>query len=116
MEKFTAPVEWYNLEEHEREAHSNGCGPGALSNVIPNSIMGLSIRRACDVHDWMYVEGKTPKDRQTADNLFLNNMRALIRKGSPWLAPMRNAIAWTMYRIVVAFGSKAFKEASNGQS
>jgi len=89
----------------------NGCGAKGSVNV-PDTIWGLSITRACDIHDWDYYHGMTPEDKRKADSRFISNMFALIESDSSFvgkmLKPLRRRRALKYYEAVVAFGEKHF--------
>jgi len=57
-----------------------GCGPGEWGNeFIPDSILGVAISPACDIHDYCYyLTGGTEEERTNADiELFANAFRIL---------------------------------------
>jgi len=88
------------------------CGPqdhGAF-DIVPDSLWGVSIKRACCVHDWMYMHGQTQKDKDFADRMFLENMLVLIEESKPNRATrwLRRRSAWTYYEAVHRFGGLVF--------
>ena len=53
----------------------NGCGPkGILGRLIPDSFLGVLVRRYCNIHDKEYAKGGSEKDRKMADQKFLQDM------------------------------------------
>ena len=66
--------------------HGGGCGPGRLGDkLVPDRIMGINVKPACAVHDYMYYmaeRDESEKTRQLADLYFLLNMLIIIRKES----------------------------------
>jgi len=87
----------------------NGCGARDGFN-IPNSLLGVSVSEACNVHDFMYDEGKTSEDRKFADEMFLQNMRELVSVGDWFLIRERRLLVLVYYWAVRLFGCKAFKK------
>lgn len=87
------------------------CGPNiAPFDIVPDSIWGVSIKRACCVHDFMYQNGFCQADKDFADRMFLENMLVLIEEANPnrftrWL---RRRTAWTYYEAVQRFGGLVF--------
>jgi len=58
-------------------------GPsGALSKYIPNSIFGVDVSKACNIHDWMIHHSKNNKQLRKADDVFDENLQTLIEKYS----------------------------------
>lgn len=89
----------------------NGCGSGWNAILVPDNLLGLEIRIACCIHDYMYEVGITIKDKAFADKMFLYNMKMLIYNESCLiLRPTRLSMARTYYHFVCKFGSSAFFE------
>lgn len=74
-----APDSYWKLTLSEREGATNGCGALGL---VPDSIFGVDVREACNIHDWMYSQGETLEDKEEADRVLLNNMLRLIEAHS----------------------------------
>jgi hypothetical protein len=117
---LTAPKTYWNASGEKRRRNCNGCGTeGWKGAMVPDTIWGLRISKACDIHDWMYAEGTSEADKQYADMLFLNNMIAIIRVSSEistagWaLKLVRERRAFTYYQAVSNShsGSEAFNAA-----
>jgi len=108
--KLYAPQEFWKAPEELKKRVCNGCGTKGLGGwLVPDTLYGLSIERACDVHDFMYEIGKTIEDKQAADRVFLNNMLRIIEAESIGiLKPLRRARAIKYYGAVVDFGGPAF--------
>lgn len=104
------PLSYYEATDEQRAAVCNGAGPAGWGWLVPDTMYGLSIREAANIHDWMYAEGETPADRREADDLFYANCRAIIRKHtkSRILRLLRYARAWIYYRAVRRGGERAF--------
>lgn len=107
---LTAPVEYWCCVEDFRDRITNGCGPGGWKfDLVPDSIWGLSVHTACDIHDWCYYWGETSRDKEFADRLFLNNMLAIIDANSNWLMKiLRKHRAFKYYDAVAVLGNPAF--------
>lgn len=94
---------------YDKRAICNGCGAGGWKfDIIPDNILGLKIKEACDAHDWMYHFGLTLEDKETADDAFLWNLNRLIDKGNIFLRYFRRKIALGYYEGVKFFGERAF--------
>lgn len=113
-----APVSYWQALQSVRDQLTNGCGTGGWkSDLVPDSILGVDISEACNIHDWMYVMGSTIAAKDEADRTFLNNMLRLINEDagalSGILRPLRRAIAWGYYEAVHKFGGPAFWNCKN---
>jgi hypothetical protein len=116
-----APASYWAATPAERDRKCNGCGPGggsllsrALNWLIPDALLGLPIKAACQIHDWMYAEGETVADKEEADRVFLNNMLRLIEAESSWLLKRhRRSLALEYYSQVHDFGGPAFWRGKN---
>ena len=94
-----------------RKIVGNGCGQkGFFGRFVPNTIWFLSIKEACQIHDWDYQHGKTLEDKRKADIVFLKNMDIMINNGSKvgWLQRLRRERAAKYYFAVKYFGEDAF--------
>lgn len=111
-----APIPLYKPHSYvkascaQRKKICNGCGAtNAKFDFVPDSIYGLKITQACNIHDWMYHEGKTIADKAEADRVFLNNLLRLIEAGSRrLLKPFRRRRALKYYEAVIAYGGPAY--------
>ncbi len=71
------PKTYLNATEEEKAKVCNGCG--AKDGIkVPNTFWGLCIVIACQIHDWMFYEGKTLGDYFFANVIFFWNMTAII--------------------------------------
>jgi len=104
-----APLEWHNMNSLERSIYSNGCGPktkwGLLANLVPESLYGLPVHHACDIHDYCWYVSRTKKDFEISDEGFRSNLFAIIesvkyRFYTRWLLWLRSYRAITYYRSV----------------
>lgn len=108
-----APRSYADATQMLKSVMCNGCGTkGWKGIIVPETAWGLSLTRACDIHDWMYEYGKNLMDKEEADDLFHLNMRRLIRSGTPWyLLPLlipRYIRAFSYYTAVSKWGDDAF--------
>jgi hypothetical protein len=105
------PDSYIKASTAKRKEICNGCGTaGWKGDLVPETMWGLDISEACQIHDWEYYLGSTIKDKQTADMNFLHNLMVLINRKGGWLAPFRRWRAATYYSAVRDFGDSAFWE------
>jgi hypothetical protein len=123
MEKYKpqvkAPIGFYRLRKKDPEkfrAVCGGCGPGQWGDYfVPDTLWGLSIRLACQIHDYMYWAGKTPEAKWKADSTFLENMIVLCWNGSNRVTFTLRALRAIKYFVaVVNHGDNAFKGENHG--
>jgi len=111
-----APPSYRAASKEVRAIAVNGCGTGGWKGfLVPETMWGLDIREACNIHDWMYLAGETIADKDEADRVFLNNLLRLIESGSrwEWLAALRRRRALKYYEAVRVFGGPAFWNGKN---
>jgi hypothetical protein len=108
-----APARYWLLDPEAHREICNGCGPKGFGLFVPDTIWGLPITEACDIHDFMYAMGETEEDRREADRVFLNNLLRLVEGGCRWLRPLRRRRALTYARAVMALGGPAFWSGKN---
>jgi len=114
--KLYAPEGYWKLTGEQREDLCNGCGPGKILGVlVPDTIWWLCITPACNIHDYMYVRGKTLDDKNEADRVFLNNMLRLVEAGTErrWLRRLRISRALVYYRAVSQLGGPWYWRGKN---
>ena len=107
------PKRFYTYDDSTLALIVNGCGPrGFGDKVIPDKILFLSVKMACIIHDFMYESGATEADKKRADDWFLHNMLAIIKKESSFflLRVLRERTAFGYYQAVSKFGDGCFKE------
>lgn len=117
--KLYAPDSYINATENVRNMVVNGCGAGGWKiDLVPDHLLGISIREACKIHDWMYALGETIADKEEADRVFLNNMLRIINAyKSNWiLQHFRRRLAHGYYEAVEHFGGPAFWTGKNGKN
>jgi hypothetical protein len=111
MTVLFAPKEYWALAKEQHIRVCNGCGTKGLCGLlVPDTIWGLNITDACDIHDFMYHVGKDLGDKELADRVFLNNMLRLVDENTSWkwLKRLRARRAMTYYKAVVELGGPAF--------
>lgn len=116
MATIYAPESYIRATPEVRRAVVNGCGPsGWKGYLIPETIYLLPIRELCDIHDWMYAEGETIEEKDSADRTLINNLLRLIRAagGPRWLQWLRTRRALKYYRAVCLYGGPAFWDGKN---
>lgn len=93
----------------------NGCGAaGAKFDFVPDTIYGMNIAPACNIHDWDYEAGVTEDDRKKADIRWRDNLYSLINlstKNSRWryiVKPLMCARVLWYYAIIRNMGADAF--------
>jgi len=122
MAQLYAPSGYWSYKIHKPEELAklvNGCGPdGWKRKLIPDSILRVNIKEACDIHDWMYIFGETEADREAADRVFLNNMLRIVEEESKWFITrkIRRKIAYTYYEAVRDVGGMYFWQDKNPPS
>lgn len=113
-----APELYLTLPAAERKKLVNGCGPGGWKiDLVPDTLWGLDISEACNIHDFMYTVGVDLAAKEEADRVFLNNMLRLIdaRGSMRWLKTLRRMRARKYYEAVVHFGGPAYWHGKNPQ-
>ena len=99
------------IPEGYQKENDCACGLNSYRNdLISDSILGLSIKEACCIHDWMYGTGRSIRDREIADSVFLENMLELIEKKPSWRITkyFRKKIAFGYYEGVRRIGGFLF--------
>ena len=87
-----------------------GCGPGKWGDrLIPNSILGVDISPACDIHDYCYLIGETEEGRTNADiELFANAFRILKQQSGRIPLFFRSVILGLYFMACVYGGQQAY--------
>jgi hypothetical protein len=114
--KLFAPQSYWNAPLAVKEEITGGCGTGKLGDYLaPDTVWFLSIKKACQIHDWMYFIGETYEDKKEADRVFLNNMNRIIDANTKWfwLRRRRRARAKFYYKAVKYYGGRAFWKGKN---
>jgi hypothetical protein len=112
-----APAAYWRLTRAGRaELQLNGCGPSGWKNrLVPEHLLWVSITAACDIHDYMYITGRTEADREESDRVFLNNMLRIVEgESSTWLTrDLRRRLALRYYATVRDLGGPYFWQEKN---
>ena len=109
-----APASYWNLSPEERACSYNGCGTdGWKGKVVPETMWGLNVSRACDIHDHMYKFGATEIERDEADRVLLNNLLRIINAHGGWLTWLRRYRATTYYNFVRKYGGPHYWDGKN---
>jgi len=102
--------------KEEIDKQAQGCGPGWFGDwFVPDSVWGgLSIKRACRIHDWDYYIGT---DKDIADKRFKENMERIIITNTKWnwLKSLRLHQASVYYRVVKYTGDHAYAVDKNNK-
>ena len=110
--KLWCPESYKRATAEERKRKCNGCGTKGLGGIlVPDTMYGLNIKEACDIHDWMYAEGNTITHKNTADRVFRNNLLRIINArphGRGIISFLRRRRARAYYKAVKHFGGPAF--------
>ena len=109
-----APSTFWHASPELRAEVCNGCGTAGWKGwLVPDTVWGLTITPACQIHDWMYDEGTTIAHKDAADRAFLNNMLRLVNVRGGWLKRLRSWRCHTYYVSVSKFGGPAFWNGKN---
>ena len=110
MTMLYAPADYWTAKPRARKRICNGCGPKGFGGwLVPDTLWGLGITAACDIHDWMYHHGATRGDKDEADRAFRNNMLRIIDgEGGALLKPLRRHRAKIYHAAVRDLGGPAF--------
>lgn len=105
---LVAPVGFWLMNAEDQQSY--GCGPGKLGDFfIPDVILGLDCWEPCAIHDFMYRAGITAEDKKISDQLFRQNLKAIIDGNSTWIMKgLRWSIANIYFFSVRDFGEEAF--------
>ena len=106
-----APKKYWLLTKEKKDDLCNGAGPKNFGWLIPDTIWGLKITEAANIHDYMYIVGAAViEDKQTADRVFLNNMIRIIQRKTKWtwLKKLRLMRAKKYYHAVDLCGGPSY--------
>lgn len=101
-----APQYYWDYTEEEKERLLNECGGDPVTNsLVPNSILGTDFSIACNVHDAMYINGKTSADKKLADDLFNKNLVTSVERSSKGIVKsLKLGVAKIYYWAASLFG------------
>jgi len=103
--ELISPKEYSSLSAKEKK-ELNGCGPdGFLNRLIPDAILGTSVKASCNVHDFTFIKATNQKEHKKSDDEFLLNMLSEIEsgKGSKFKKWIRKKMAHIYYAAVRAY-------------
>ncbi len=103
-----APHGFFSMSPEVKKLICNGAGPKGYGWAVPDTLYGLSVTKAANVHDFMYYWGVD--DRKYCDKVFYKNMKAIIKEAGGKLRFLRKLRAYTYYKAVRLFGAAAYKE------
>lgn len=111
-----APDGYYKLTPEEKASICNGAGAkGGIK--VPNTMYGLDLTEAFNIHDYGYYVGATNADKRNEDRRMLSNCLIIINSAKGWfnrmLAPLRRRRALKYYEAVYYLGKKAFLAEKN---
>lgn len=104
-----APLTFHNASCKEKKKVCNGCGAkGGIK--VPNTMYGLDISQACNIHDWMFQEGKTLADFSFANAMFIVNLNRIIaqKSANKFMVSLRLLRASKYFTAVALCGQKAY--------
>jgi len=102
--QLNAPQSYLHATDAAKALVCNGAGPKGWGWAVPDTIYGLSIKPAADIHDWSYMTAKTDGERLKADLMFLQNMFVLILqrdRATGWLG--RRLLVPRLIRAILYF-------------
>ena len=107
--KLYAPKSYWNASQEDKKKICNGCG--AKDGIkVPDTMWGLLIIMACQIHDWMFHEGKTYGDFLFANAIFIFNLTMIIiaRSANWFMITLRLGRASKYFYAVMIKGEKAY--------
>jgi len=110
MIELSAPIEYTILTAEGKAEICNGCGAkGGIP--VPNTMYGLDISEACNIHDFRYYIGETWEDKVFADMEFLKNLYAIIEHETwfGWVEKLRKIRAEEYVLAVKLWGDDAYR-------
>tara|TARA_R110000824_G_scaffold86938_3_gene214691 strand:- start:650 stop:1039 length:390 start_codon:yes stop_codon:yes gene_type:complete len=87
---LTAYSSYWDASQEKRDRNCNGAGTaGWRGALVPDTIYGLNINAAANIHDWDYAVGESLAHKKSADFRFQKNMISIIRR-----AARRSWVSW----------------------
>ena len=109
--KIYAPITYWELSPEDKKEICNGCG-SKDGLKVPNTFWGLNIEEACNIHDYMYNNGKTHYDKLFADAMFRLNLTVIIDAKETFkdklFSVLRHYRSGTYYIAVAKYGNYSF--------
>lgn len=109
---LTMPQSFLEATDKEIEEKTGGCGPGKYGDYfVPDTILFVSIKEACVIHDWEYSFAESFEDKKNADMNFLMNMLNINynRSKSKVMRRIRDQIIFKYFISVYYYGDPFFK-------
>jgi len=106
-----APSNFWKLSKEEIGKISNGCGSAkAAIDFVPDTIWGLRVTAACDIHDFSYWEGGTKDDKYVDDLFLFINILQIINAKTKWkiMKVLRFNRALKYFYCVDFYGTEAY--------
>jgi hypothetical protein len=100
-----APERYFRMFEAEKRLVCNGAGSKGWGWLVPDTMWGLSVTEAANIHDYMYW---WRLGRKESDKLFYKNMLSIINNKGGFLRYPRRLRAYTYYKAVRVFGAAAY--------
>lgn len=117
--RLVAPRTYLSASQEEKSKYTNGAGAYGCAWLVPDTMFGLNVSEAANIHDWMYCEGTEFEQKLMADRIFLFNLISIIDSNTTKvflfgfiLRMLRRKRAFIYYLAVVLLGWRAFKNAS----
>ena len=114
---LVAPEGYDRLTPENKADLLNGCGPKGYLDFVPDTIYGLRITPACDIHDFSwYVCDATDEDFKLANRVFYQNICRIIDTKTKWklVKRLRYVRAYNYYRAVDTVGAMLFWNMDRG--
>ena len=111
---LAAPWSFWTASEDLRRDVVNGCGPGGIGDlIVPDRILGLNMRPACEIHDWTFAVWNCKEGFVLSNNIFLNNMVRINHQHNGWafLKRKRLPIIRKYFKAVDVFGEAFYYDA-----
>lgn len=105
------PDSFIRATDEEIKEKTGGCGPGKYGDYfVPDSVLFVSLKEACIVHDWEYAHAKSWEDKKNADINFLINMLNINynRSKSKIMRRIRDQIIFKYFIAVYYYGDPFF--------
>lgn len=110
--QLSAHPDFWQLSPEALAEIVNGCGPAGWKGLlVPDNLLGASIKTPCDIHDHRYLVGQTEDDRLVADLEFQTNMLIVVETastGDDALTEVRRELALRYYAAVRDHGRPYF--------
>lgn len=108
---IAAPASFWKADQDLIDEVCGGCGPGGIGDyVVPDTVLFLNVRVACEVHDWCFAVWNYKAGFDKANNVFKNNMIRIIDQRTKWgwLKKHRYKRAYGNYWMVQHCGESFF--------